>query len=156
MDLQDATDCAFWALWLTKWQGVCRGSNLLCSAAGKGQAWKEQRNGHPGRVDIETVFAEEGFGCTQRVRLSIKLSKTDTKGEKSNMRTFLANYTPGALSAGRELIEMLDVDRSEGNPKDTHLLRKPRTGWDITLNESRRHLQQNLKYAGISTVGISG
>lgn len=108
IDLEDATYRAFWAPCLTQWQGVCRRSDLLFSAAEKSRAWQAETDGHCGMVYIESLSAEKSFWFIQRrtrcVRLWMKPSKMNTAGEKAHVKTFLVAYTPDALSARRALV----------------------------------------------------
>lgn len=50
-------------------------------------------------------------------------SKADTEGKKDYIKTFFVDETRGALSAGEEIVSMLERDPDWGDRRATSLLR---------------------------------
>lgn len=72
------------------------------------------------------------------------------------MKTFLVDQTPGTLYVGKAIVDMPAKDPAQGDAREIPLFQKARTGREITLNKSYRHLHQKLLEACVETTGISG
>lgn len=56
MDLKDnRLHKAFWALWLTQWQGVLRSSDLIKKQRDARRPWIADRETHRGRLAVDTA-----------------------------------------------------------------------------------------------------
>lgn len=53
MKIDEARDMVLWALWLTQWRRVCRGSNLLRPSAERARAWVPERDSHRRMLEVE-------------------------------------------------------------------------------------------------------
>lgn len=154
MDLQELEDATLWALWLTQWQGVMRGSDILRPADQENRTWDIKKDTHIGRLKWECIDPRTHHGCDMILRWDMKPRKTDQSGEKDFEKTFLVDNEYDSLSAGAAIEHTLNVRgwREKSDP----LFLDYKTGKEVTLATSRKKLAEKVKEAGLSEKFMKG
>lgn len=121
MNLQDLKEATMWAPWVSQWQGVLRGSDILRRPEDKRKPCDKDKATHMGRLSWERIDPKENHGCEVRLRWFMKPSKTDQTGGKKPAKTFLKDDTEDALSLAAAIWHMLSLREKpkEGEEENT-------------------------------------
>lgn len=143
-----------WALWLTQWQGVLRGGDLIRGDKDQLHAWDASRDTHRGRVELGIGRDVDGNVLGAKISTHIKPTKPDQLNERQIVRSFVVDGTPGALSAGLAIYDMLKRDMIEARLEDIPLFRNPGTKREVTYKESQEGFYKFLETAGYGGANI--
>jgi hypothetical protein len=132
-----------------------RSGDLIRPKKEAARNWDPARDTHRGRISGEWAFETSGVRY-RRIILSLKPTKTDPTGEEQWEKSFRVDNTPGALSAGAALIDMLLNDPSPSLIAESTvpMFRHPETGSELTYAQSSVFLQELLQNAGYDTVTL--
>lgn len=87
-----------WALWLTQWQEVLRSSDLIKRDDDKNLPWLPDKETQRGRITADMGRDTEGRTTGAQLSLKLKPHKTNQTGEVMQVKTFIIDTNPEALS----------------------------------------------------------
>lgn len=88
MNVTKLVNSTYWALRLSQWQVVMRGSDILRPKDQRTRKWDPVSDTHLGRVTWKEVNLEENHGCLVRMFWDLKQAKTDHAGDKGFQNIF--------------------------------------------------------------------
>lgn len=154
IDLKELEDTTLWSLWLTQWQVVIRGLDILRPVDQNNSMWDIKKDKHIGPIKLEAIDPKMHHSCDMRLRWDMKPTKTEQSGEKDFEKTLLVDNEYDLISAGAAIEQMLNLrGRAE---KSDPLFFDYKTGKEVTLATSRKKLAEKFKEAGLSEKFIKG